>query len=239
MKVFFLEPDIKLQNEIVECLDGYRLKMSIKKVQNEQEFFDEAPYLNTYDLLILNFKNPTDPKNMDFIRENGGLAPILLVLEHNQDPKSLKTIYYLSYDSIIIKDFSPDEIIYSIYKLCDVWNNDIFFLNNCIYFDFKNKMFINKEDKIPFGKKESLLLKYLFLKSPSVLTCEDITSIVYENGIISQERIRSLVKQVRSKLPFNIIKTIKGVGYKILPVIRKNITKLNKIKKRPKESYEN
>lgn len=233
MKIFFLEHDTLVQDDVIQHLDNCRLKVHVKKIQDEQAIFDEdVATLNTYKLFVLNLKNPTDPKIINFIRESGSIAPILLILEKDQDPKSFKPIYYLSYDHIIVKDFSPEEIVFSIYKLCGVWNNDIFFLDDYIYYDCRNSMFINKEEKILFGKKEAMLLKYLFLKSPSSLTCNEIISIVYENKVTSPESIRALVKQVRNKLPFKLIKTIKGEGYQILPTISTKKLKSNhKIKK--------
>ena len=222
MKIFFLEADVELQDSVISTLNACRLKIDIKKAQDEQELYDEASHIDTYKLFILNLKDPTDTKVINFIRKNGSIAPILLILEKDQDPKSFKTLYYLSYDHIIVKDFSPEEIIYSIYKLCDVWNNDTIFLDNCVYFDCRNGTLINKEEEILFGKKEALLLKYLFFKSPCILSCEEIISLVYENEVINQERIRSLVKQIRSKLPFDIIKTVKGHGYQILSASKNN-----------------
>lgn len=234
MDIFFLEQDVKLQDAVVDSLNACRLKMNIKKVQNEQELFDDTINISTYKLFILNLKDPIDPRTINFIRKKGSVAPILLVLEKDVNPKLFKTMYYLSYNHIIVKDFVPEEIVYSIYKLCGVWNNDIFFLDNCVYFDFRNEVFVNKEEMILFGKKEALLLKYLLLKSPSLISCDEIVSLVYENEVISQERIRSLVKQVRSKLPVDIITTVKGQGYQILPSAGKSIKRLSQRRISPK-----
>ncbi|WP_024956008.1 helix-turn-helix domain-containing protein [Sulfurospirillum arcachonense] len=215
MKVFFLYSDVKVQNDVIECLDQKRLKINVRKSQNIQDLYDEVDSLDTYNLFILYLENPIDARTMNFIRENGGLAPILLILNHDQDPSTFKTIYYLSYNDIIIKDFLIEEMVYRIYKLCNIWNNDVFFLPNGMYFDCKNAIFINKEEQILLGKKEASLLKYLFLKTPHVATWSEIVTYVYQNEIISQERIRSLVTQLRSKLPIKLIKTVKGQGYQI------------------------
>lgn len=227
MKVFFLEQDTKLQDEVEYYLNTLRLKMNIKKVQSEEELYNDVKNIDTYKLFILNLKDPTNTKAMEFIRKNGSVAPILLILEKGIDSNIYKTLYYLSYNHVIAKDFVPEEIAYSIYKLCGIWNDDVFFLSNGVYFDSKKEMFIYKDESIIFGKKEALLLKYLFLKSPSLLSCEEINSLVYENEVISQERIRSLIKQVRKKLPFDIITTVKGEGYQILSSTKANINKVN------------
>ena len=217
VKVFLLEPDKELADRIDICLNSLRLKMKIKKVCSEEALKEEVSYLNTYALFILNLKNLTNPCVMRFIRDHGGDAPILLILEATIPASDFKTIYYLSYDDIIVKDFIPEEIAFRIYKLCHIWNNDNFFLSKDIYFDFKNALFVNKEEKIFLGRKESLFLKYLLAKSPHVVSFEEIICYVYLNEVVSQERIRSLVRQLRAKLlPFHFIETLKGEGYRIV-----------------------
>jgi len=217
MKVLFLEPDTKLADNIDTFLNQLRLKMCIKKIQTEEEIIQEGTSLAKYSLFILNLKNPTDPSIMKFIRQNGSDAPILLILEKDINPSMMKTLYYLSYDDLIVKDFSPAEIAFRIYKLCHIWNDDNFFISKDVSFDFKNALFIHEEEKTFLGKKEALFLKYLLAKSPHVVSFDEIECYVYHNEVISQERVRSLVRQLRAKLlPFHFIETVKGEGYKIV-----------------------
>jgi len=215
MKIFFLDPDINLQHKIDTCLNQCRLKIDVKKTQNEHDIFDEEPFLEEYSLFILNLKNPADTKILDFIRTNGKLAPVLLILESTLSPQIFQTLSSFSYDDIIIKNFTVEEIVYRIYKLCHIWNDTIFYITHDICFDFKKRMFIFHQEHIALGKKEALLLKCLFLKSHGVTSCDEIISFVYQNEIVSQERIRALIKQLRDKLPYDLIKTLHGKGYQI------------------------
>ncbi len=217
MKVLLLEPDRQLADNIDTYMNELRLKMQIKKIQTKEELFEQKAFLSTYSLFILNLIDPTDPCVMKFIRKNGSDAPILLILEPSISPEMFKKLYYLSYDDFIIKNFSPEEIAFRIYKLCHIWNDDNFFLSKDIYFDFKNSLFVNKEEKIFLGRKESLFLKYLLAKSPHIVSFDEIVCYVYLNEVVSQERIRSLVRQLRAKLlPFHFIETVKKEGYRII-----------------------
>lgn len=216
MKIFFLDPDLNLQNEIDICLNQCRLKIDVKKTQNEHDIFDEELFLEEYSLFILNLKNPADTKILDFIRTNGKLAPVLLILEPTLSPQIFQPLSSFSYNDIIIKNFSVEEIVYRIYKLCHIWNDNIFYLGKGICFDFRKRMFIFNEKHILLGKKEALLLKCLFLKFHGVTTCTEIISFVYQNEVVSQERIRALVKQLRDKLPYDLIRTFHGKGYQIV-----------------------
>ncbi len=215
MKIILLEPDGELADKIDTYLNSLRLKMSVKKLKSEADLLNEK-CLGNYALFILNLKDPLSPNTLKFIRDNGGIAPVLLVLESNPHPSLFKPLYYLGYDSIIVKDFLPEEIAFSIYKLCDIWNDNNFFITKEVYFDFQNTKFVYHEHDILLGKKEALLLKHLFLKCPHSVSFNEISSYVYHDEVVSEERMRSLVRQLRGKIPFNLIETIKGEGYKIV-----------------------
>jgi DNA-binding response OmpR family regulator len=217
VKIFLLEPDRKLADSIDACLNGLRLKMKVKKIETEEQILNEDPEsLLTYALFILNLKNPSDPCVMKYLRKNGVEAPILLILEPNVETDLFKTLYYLSYDDVIVKTFSPEEITFHIYKLCDIWNDDLYFFSKDVYVDFKHCKFVHHDEETFLGKKEALLLKFLSLKSPHIVSFDEIACYVYQDEVVSEERIRSLVRQLRAKIPFHVIETVKGEGYKIV-----------------------
>ncbi|AFL69507.1 winged helix-turn-helix domain-containing protein [Sulfurospirillum barnesii] len=215
MKIVLLEPDKLLATRIASYLNTLRLKVDVKQLSHESELLQESS-LNAYALFVLNLKDPLNPSTIKYIRENESTAPVLLILEKDPDPSLFKPLYYLGYDCVLVKDFLPEEITFSIYKLCNVWNDSIFFVTKEIYFDFQNSKFIHYNDEIMLGKKEALLLKHLFLKSPSIVSFNEIASYVYHDEIVSEERMRSLVRQLRAKMPLHLIETIKGEGYKIM-----------------------
>ncbi|MBE0496809.1 MAG: response regulator transcription factor [Campylobacterales bacterium] len=214
MNIFLQEPDVSLHTAIIERMNMYRQKLEFKCVETEEEIFKEE-FLDAYALFILNLKEPTNPRILNFIRANGGIAPVLLILDADFDPDTLKALYYLSYDDFIVKDFYTQEMTWKIYKLCNVWNDERFFLAQDVYFDCKKWMFHYHDQAISLGKKEATLLKNLFLKSPHVMTCDEIISLVYNDEIVSPESIRALVKQLRAKLPIDLIGTVRGEGYQI------------------------
>ena len=217
MKVFLLEPDQELADNIDSYLNTLRLKMNIKKVQHEEDIFlEDVDALAAYSLFILNLKNPTDTHVMRYLRENGADAPILVILEPNPHHDIFKTLYYLGYDSIIVKNFYVEEIAFHVYKLCDIWNDDNFSAEG-LHFDYKNsKVTCSNGCEVILGKKEALLLKLLFIKSPHIVSFNEIAHYVYEDEVVTEERMRSLVRQLRGKIPHDFIETIKGSGYRVL-----------------------
>lgn len=218
MKIFILEPDKNFVDRITEALNSTRTRFVITHVQNEQEVYSYKSHFSSYNIFILNLKNPLDVRVERFIRENGGYnVPILLLLERSIVTFELyRTLHYIDrYHDITIKDDLIEPVIHRTFKLCNIWNDDMFFLTKDIYFDFRNFIFMHNESEIKLGKKETLLLKLLCIKSPHYATHNEIAHFVYQDDFISSEKIRALIKIIRQKLPINLISSVKFCGYQI------------------------
>lgn len=216
MKILLLEPDKELAENIKKYLCSTRQKFNIKIIHNEKDIFNDISFLFECSIFIFNLKDPTNTSVMRKIREYGNLSPILLILEKDVNPCIFKTIYYLSYEDVIAKEFKPEEIAFHVYKLCDIWNDDIFFLSKDAFFNYEKSIFCFQEEITHLGKKENALLKLLFIKNPCIVSHEEISHFVYEDEIVTEDCIRSLIRQVRTKIPIDIIDTVKGEGYKII-----------------------
>ncbi len=216
MKMLLLEPDKKLAKEIVECIDATRVTLEAKIIHEEIEVYDDVAFLEECSIFVLNLKEPLNINTMRFIRENGNDAPILLICEKDIRPRMFKVIYYLSYNDVIVKDFCPEEIVFRIYKLCNLWNDDVFFINHDTFYDFKKAIFVHNDERVHLGRKEAMMLKILFIKSPCLVTFDEIIYYVYQNEIVPHERIRSIIRELRHKLPKDLIQTKKGEGYQLV-----------------------
>lgn len=65
------------------------------------------------------------------------------------------------------------------------------------------------------GKKEGLFLEILAKNAPHVVTIQELEWSIYKDEEVSSDRLRSLVRQLRAKLPFELIKTVRSIGYSI------------------------
>lgn len=114
-----------------------------------------------------------------------------------------------------IKPFCPEEFLFHVFRLCKVLLGSKFELKNGLVFD-KDSLCVRKEDEVIYlGKKESQLLEILCKNSPHVVTYDEIDHHLYKNETLSQDRIRSLVREIRAKIPTICLKTVRGTGYKV------------------------
>ena len=90
-----------------------------------------------------------------------------------------------------------------------------FELKNGLVFD-KDSLCVRKEGEVIYlGKKESQLLEILCKNSSHVVTYDEIDHHLYKNETLSQDRIISLVRKIRAKIPTICLKNVRGTGYKV------------------------
>lgn len=92
-------------------------------------------------------------------------------------------------------------------------SNIISLKNNFIY-DKYNKSLFKNDTQISLTKKESEFLSFLIKNHDCSKSYEDINNNVW-NGVMSQDSLRSLVKDLRKKTYKELIKNVSGIGYRI------------------------
>lgn len=215
MKIALMETDIKLCKKIHFELRKYDIETIL--FSDKEEFLNIYNTLETYSLIVANLC--LFSSNQDYLkRQYETHIPTLLMLE-NADYDTLKNVYYQNFCSdIIIKPFEMPELIFRVFKLCKIWRKDLFYINKNLLFDKRKSVLILNTDKtksVKLGKKESDLLKILILNYPMTTSTAEIMHNVYQGEIVSEDRVRSLIRQIRKKALFDIIENIQGIGYKL------------------------
>jgi DNA-binding response OmpR family regulator len=87
-------------------------------------------------------------------------------------------------------------------------SEDFFYNNKTSLFYFNNKV-------INLTKKELLFLKLLILNKNRVVSYEEIEQYVWNDEYMSISSLRTTIGFLRKKIPFNCIKNISNMGYKL------------------------
>ncbi len=88
-------------------------------------------------------------------------------------------------------------------------------LSENFYFDNSTSLFYLDEKVIELNKKELLFLKLLVLNKDRVVSYEEIEQYVWEDEYMSLNSLRTTIGFLRKKIPFNCIKNISNMGYKL------------------------
>ena len=89
------------------------------------------------------------------------------------------------------------------------------FLDESFYFDNNTSLFYINNKVIDLPKKELLFLKLLTLNKDRVVSYEEIEQNIWEEEYMSLNSLRTSIRFLRKKIPFNCIKNISNMGYKL------------------------
>ncbi len=117
-----------------------------------------------------------------------------------QIPKSLQEDFLLN----TLNNFSNDFNTSRIYELKPFW-----------FFDERNSLIQSPDKDFVLTKREVLFLKML-TTSDKIITYEDMTKSLSENQEgITLNAMRLFTKNLKKKLPPNLLKNIRNTGYKL------------------------
>ncbi|MDZ7818643.1 MAG: winged helix-turn-helix domain-containing protein [Aliarcobacter sp.] len=123
----------------------------------------------------------------------------------------------IEYVKFIQKLNCINEFIY-ILKDCvkniDSKKSNLIKLKNNFIYDSYNKTLFKKNEVIYLTKRETLFLDLLIKKHNKALGYDEINKEIW-NNTMSQDALRSLVKEIRKKTYKELIKNVSGIGYRI------------------------
>lgn len=200
--------DNLLDNEINDYL--------ISNTKNLLRFNNEDELVNLVNekkinLLITTY-NYESLKKVRKINDNIQVVAILdkLKKEYLKQSVELEHIKFL-------QNLNCKEEFKSVLKDCikqlDSNKSNIIKLKNDFIYDLYNKTLIKKDEIVSLSNKEALFLDLLLRNPNRALNYEEIQNEVWDENM-SQDALRSVVKELRKKVYKELIKNVSGVGYR-------------------------
>lgn len=82
-------------------------------------------------------------------------------------------------------------------------------------FDSYNKTLVHKNEIIKLRTKELDLLSLLVQYNTRYVTYQEIEHRVWEQSVMTKDALKTVIKNLKAKLPLNCISNLSGTGYKI------------------------
>ncbi|WP_419768004.1 response regulator transcription factor [Arcobacter sp.] len=124
----------------------------------------------------------------------------------------------LNLEKYIIKPLTSRNLLPALSKAVEALEKEKDFkiiLGDKFYFDNNTSLFYNKGQVINLTKKELLFLKLLVLNKNRIVSYQEIEQHVWDGEYMSLNSLRTSLGFLRKKIPFNCIKNISNMGYKL------------------------
>lgn len=88
-------------------------------------------------------------------------------------------------------------------------------IDNEIYFDTFNKNLVINNEIVKLRTKEILFLELLIKNKNRYVTYEEIENYVWADSVMTKDALKTLVKNIKTKIPKDLILNLTNSGYKI------------------------
>ncbi len=214
MKILLVEDNETLAKGLVYLLEQnkYNVIHTLNVKDTINYLINEKP-----DLIILDISLPDgdgfDLYNREISKRK--IATIFLTAKDDEDDivKGLE----LGADDYITKPFSTRELIARINRIILKENQNLIIKIKDIEFDIDKMVVLKNSKEVSLTSLELKILNLLFTNLNKVVKREDIIEKIWEwtGNDINDNTVTVYLKRIREKLDSDIIKTIKGIGYRV------------------------
>ncbi len=215
-KILVVEDEKDIQNIIKAFLENAEYK-----VETADDGLDAINFIqkNNYDLILLDIMLPKiDGFTVcEMIRKNSNV-PIIILTALTDEESQLKGFDKLA-DDYIIKPFSMPILLKHIEAIFRRTNNNestsILKYKNIILNTENYEVYVDNQ-KVTLTFREYEILKLFLENQGKVFTRDNILNSIWNYDYFGDDKIvNTHIKNIRKKLGYEYIETVRGVGYKI------------------------
>ncbi len=215
MKILIIEDDKDIANFLKR---GFEESNYTIEISNDGEEGEYLSILNKYDVIILDWMLPK--KNgieiLNNLRQKNIFTPILMLTAKDAVEDKI-TGLKTGCDDYLSKPFSFEELkarVTSLYRRSSQMSNIIEFSNLKVNLDTKEVLKDNSIINLSIKEYELLLL--LIKNKNSYISKDTIEEMLYSNEeFLNSNVIQVTIYNLRKKIGKELIKSFRGIGYKI------------------------
>ena len=215
-KILLVEDNEMIAKGLVYSLSKEGFETNIAYNAQEAESKIES---NVYDIIILDVMLP-DGNGFELckhIKESKDIPIIFLTAK--DDEKDVVNGFNLGADDYVIKPFRTMELISRIYNVLRRYNKDKNVIEiGQVRIDLEaNRVYVDNKE-VEFTALEYKILVLLYTNAGKTVTREKILDKIWDvaGNFVNDNTLTVYVKRIRDKLgKSDVIKTIKGIGYRV------------------------
>lgn len=214
LKILFIDDDDFIRKDAVEYLSFY--------CNNVYEASDGKEGLEKYkkfqpDIIITDIKMPklNGLEMIKEIRKRDKTTKIIIATAFLETSYLMKAVE-LGLIKYLVKPIMEDTLLSVLHSCTEniVQTQSIFTIVGGFQFDILNLTLFLDKNQIPLTKKELLFLELLIKNHNRAVKYDELSDYVWD-GYMSEDAMRSIVRELRKKMSKQSIKNISGIGYQI------------------------
>ena len=213
LTMLYIDFDTNERDKYLAFLRGYFKKVLVTSKDAFRIYKEEKP-----DIIIIELETLGSVEFVKKIRKNDDKV-VLVALTKNSSIELLREIIELSFSLYLIKPVSHKEIEDELKKVSYKLNSiGKITLPMFCQWDIKSKTLFYKDSVVFMTKRESKLFELLIKNMGKFCSDDDIMFYVWDDEFdktVTNSSIRTLVKNLRKKVPNGLIENQYGVGYRI------------------------
>lgn len=210
-KILLIEDNEFIIKGIVYLLKQHNFDVDVVSTLNDAKKHLE----NNYNLIILDLMLP-DGDGIDFFKKNLTNKPTL-VLTAKDDEDVISDCLDNGVEDYMVKPFRAKELLSRINKIIRKnKDNNLIKVKNIVIDTDAARVYVDNVEVI-FTSLEYRILLLLFQNLNRIVTREIIMEQIWDisGNFVEDNTLTVYIKRIREKLGSDIIKTIKGLGYRV------------------------
>lgn len=215
--VLIAEDDDEIRRRIANTL-GFYFK-EVYEFSDGVDAYDGFLSLKP-DLIITDIEMPESNgiELVNNIRKINSDTPIIVLSAYSNEEYLLNLIN-LKITKYILKPATNDSLLKAISEVLLNKKNTTFDLGGELYLDIDNSKLLYEKEEISLRKKEKHFLELLYQNKNRIVTYDMIQDYIWEKKFMTQNALKSFIKELRQKLPVQIIDNVIQEGYKLKNLI--------------------
>ena len=216
IKILYVEDDDITRENGVEYLQNY--------FQNIYEANNALSALKLYEtikpnIIITDIQMPK-LNGLEFVkrvRQKDKKVQVIIITAFSDKDYLFKAIE-LQLVKYLVKPIKEKELEEALFLCVEAIENDssnIINLGKDIIFDLFNKTLLVDKEFVKLRTKELLLLELLIKNKNRYVTYTEIENFVWFDSVMSKDALKTVIKNLKTKLPKELISNLSGTGYKI------------------------
>lgn len=216
-KILLVEDEEKIKKHLAKSLRY--LVDEVVEASNGQEALEKLETFSP-DIIISDIEMPI-MNGIDFIKEvrRTDKEVLIVVLTAYDTPEYLRKLIEMHLEHYVLKPVNFEKLISILHSCEEQLSNSKVIVKELpegyIYDESQKKLFF-KEETIHLTKKEIAFVELLIKNKTRVVSYEELQEYVWDEAVMTDNAVKSLVKNLRRKLPINLFENLSGIGYKLV-----------------------